>query len=257
MSADRRAAERVVVISDVHANAPALEAVLRDAAAAEPALYVFGGDLTWGPLPEETIALVDAVRETALFVRGNAERALLEAEAKLRTGSDDGVRPRARWLVEHHGAEGLAFVRSFQEAVVVEVDGLGAVRFCHGSPRSDEEVVTDATPEERMRALLAGVEEKVLVTAHTHLRFDRHVAGVRSVNAGSVGMPYEGTTGIAYWAVLGPDVQLMATAYDVEETLRRYRSTDDPSAEEMVEVLLHPMTREELVAYAEARVFAG
>jgi hypothetical protein len=49
----------------------------------------------------------------------------------------------------------------------------------------------------------------------------------------------------------------MATAYDVEETLRRYRSTDDPSAEEMVEVLLHPMTREELVAYAEARVFAG
>ncbi len=70
--------------------------------------------------------------------------------------------------------------------------GLGPVRFCHGSPRSDEELVTFATPETRIRALMEGVPERVLVSAYTHIQFDREVAGIRSVNPGSVGMPYEG-----------------------------------------------------------------
>jgi predicted phosphodiesterase len=137
----------------------------------------------------------------------------------------------------------------------VEVDGLGAVRFCHGSPRGDTELVTFATPERRMRDLLAGVEERVLVTAHTHVQFDRRVAGVRSINAGSVGMPYEGRAG-AYWALLGPDVELRRTEYDVDESARRYRESGDPSAEAMVEILLLPPTREEVAENAERLEFS-
>ena len=70
--------------------------------------------------------------------------------------------------------------------------GSGAVRFCHGSPRSDEECVTPETPEERVREFSAGVDEPVIVSAHVHIQFDREAAGIRSVNAGSVGLPYEG-----------------------------------------------------------------
>ena len=72
-------AARVAVLSDVHGNAVALEAVLHEVAEAEPDLVVFGGDLTWGPLPEETWALVESLERSAIFVRGNAERALVEA----------------------------------------------------------------------------------------------------------------------------------------------------------------------------------
>ena len=248
---------RVAVLSDVHGNAAALEAVLSELrAGTEPGLIVFGGDLTWGPLPEETWALVAALRST-VFVRGNAERALFEAAERDDTGRDAELTERERWMVERHSPATRARLGDFVESAVVEVETLGPVRFCHGSPRSDEELVTFATPEPRMRALLDGVPEKVLVTAHTHLQFDRRVAGIRSINPGSVGMPYEGRSGAAYWALLGPDVELRQTEYDIEEAVRRYRATDDPRAELMVEILVHPPTREEVVEHAEAQEFAG
>jgi diadenosine tetraphosphatase ApaH/serine/threonine PP2A family protein phosphatase len=138
----------------------------------------------------------------------------------------------------------------------VEIAGLGPVRFCHGSPRSDEELVTPATPESRIRDLAANVPERVIVTAHTHLQFDRRVGGLRVVNAGSVGMPYEGRPG-AFWAVLGPDVSLRRTDYSLDEAVARYRASGDPLAEQMVELLLSPPTRAEVIEDAERREFAG
>jgi predicted phosphodiesterase len=254
--ADARQATRVAVLSDVHGNAVALEAVLRDVASAQPDLLVFGGDLTWGPLPEETRALVEPLRPSAVFVRGNAERALTDAARQMDERSLEELSARERWMVERHSPETHAFLSGFVESAVVEIAGLGAVRFCHGSPRSDEELITYATPEPRMRALLAGVPEKVLVSAHTHIRFDRMVAGVRSLNPGSVGMPYEERAG-AYWALLGPDVDLRRTEYDVDEAVRRYRATGDPLAEQMVEILVSPPTPNEVVEHAEALEFSG
>lgn len=248
---------RVAVLSDVHGNAVALEAVLRELRAGDrPDLIVFGGDLTWGPLPEETWSLVEPLGP-AVFVRGNAERALAEAAAQLEAGDDGDLTERDRWMVERHSAATRARLAEFVESAVLEIEALGAVRFCHGSPRSDEELITFATPERRMRALLEGVPEKILVTAHTHIQFDRSVAGVRSVNPGSVGMPYEGRSGVACWALLGPDVDLRQTEYDVDEAVRRYRATDDPRIDLMIEILLEPATPAEVVEHAEAREFAG
>jgi predicted phosphodiesterase len=82
------------------------------------------------------------------------------------------------------------FLASFQVDVVIELDGLGATLFCHGSPRSDEEILTRITPERRWRPMFAGVGQRVVVCGHTHAQFDRMLGGVRVVNAGSVGMPY-------------------------------------------------------------------
>jgi predicted phosphodiesterase len=246
---------RVAVLSDVHGNAVALEAVLRDVADADPDLVVFGGDLTWGPLPKATRALVAPFEQWALFLRGNAERALAEAAAV--DGSGDALGARERWLLRHHSPDLRAFIAGFVESAVVDIDGLGPVRFCHGSPRSDEELITFATPEARMRALLEGVGERVLVSAHTHIQFDRQVAGIRSVNPGSVGMPYEGRPGAAFWALLGPGVELRHTDYDLDEAVRRYRGTDYPQIEEMVEILVEPPAPAEVVEHAERLEFSG
>jgi putative phosphoesterase len=247
--------ERVAVLSDVHGNAVALEAVLREVAEANPDRVVFGGDLTWGPLPEATRALVEPLEQSAIFVRGNAERALAEAAGV--DGAGDELGARERWMLRRHSADTQAFLAGFVESAVVEVEVLGAVRFCHGSPRSDEELITFATPEERMRALLDGVGERVLVSAHTHIQFDRHVAGIRSVNPGSIGMPYEGRAGAAFWALLGPDVELRHTDYDLAEAVRRYRATDYPRVEEMVEILRTPPAPAEVVEHAEGLEFSG
>jgi putative phosphoesterase len=239
----------VAVVSDVHANTVALEAVLSELVPLEPDLVVFGGDLTWGPEPEETLALVAGLEAPTLFVRGNADRMLLE----------DGEEPTARkpWLLERHSPQALAHLATFVEQATVEVAGLGRVRFCHGSPRSDEELVTPETPEARVRAFTEGVEEHVLVTAHTHLQFDRRVAGMRSVNPGSVGMAYGVEPGHACWAILGPDVDLRQTRFSVERAAERYRASGDPAAERMIGMLESPPTLAEVVENAERLEFSG
>ena len=134
---------------------------------------------------------------------------------------------------------------------------LGPTRFVHGSPRSDEECVTPETPEERVREFMAGVPERVVVTAHVHVSYDRQVGDVRLIGPGSVGRPYEGKRG-ARWAILGPDVELRETQYDHEAAAERYRASGIPRVEEFdVEALLQPITRAEIIADAEERVFAG
>src|SRR5205814_10143057 len=148
------------------------------------------------------------------------------------------------------------FLSTFEDNVVVDVEGIGPVRFCHGSPRSDEECVTPETPVERVREFSAGIDERVVVTAHIHIQFDREVAGIRSVNAGSVGLPYEGRPG-AYWAVLGPDVDLRRTEYDVAAAVERYRASGQPDIELIVEMTLTPPESREVIDHAEKHVFAG
>ena len=249
-------AKSVAVLSDVHGNATALAAVLAEVDREQPDVVVFGGDLTWGPEPGRTLALVESIERQTLFVRGNAERALLACAERVDAGDVEGLTPREAWLPTRHSPAARAFLASFAEQVVVEVSGLGPVRFCHGSPRSDEELVTPETPERRVRALMGRVPEQVLVTAHTHLQFDRTVAGIRSINAGSVGMPYAERPG-AYWALLGPDVDLRRTDYDLAEAARRYGSTDDPLREEMVALLLSPPLPNEVIEHAESLEFSG
>jgi predicted phosphodiesterase len=248
---------RLAVVSDVHGNPVALAALADDVIAAEPDAIVLGGDLTWGPRPEETWSLVGRLREgvggPAFFVRGNAERAL----AELRAGVQ--ARPptdRERWMLAQHADQTLAALEAFETTVSLDVEGLGPTLFCHGSPRSDEELITPGTPDERMAALLEHVDERVLVSAHTHIQFDRRVVGIRSINPGSAGMPYQGAPG-AYWALLGPTVELRRTGYDLDAAAAAYLATDDPLAERMVETLREPPTPAEVIAHAEALEFSG
>jgi len=246
---------RVAVISDVHGNAVAMAAVAEAVLAERPDALVFCGDLTWGSQPEETWSLITSLRERvgvpSFLVRGNAERALAELRAGREPQTD-----RERWMLARHSDATLDALAAFETTVGLDVDGLGPTRFCHGSPRSDEELITTRTPEARINALMENVAERVLVSAHTHIQFDRRVAGIRSINAGSVGLPYMGATG-AYWALLGPAVDLRRTEYDVAAATAAYRATDDPLAERMVEMLLEAPTLEQVVEHAETLEFSG
>jgi len=241
----------VAVLSDVHANVPALRAVLAEPEVAAADLVVFNGDLTWGVDPDQTVRIVQGLGLRAVCVRGNSERFVRH----IATGAYTPANPRQEWVPARHGTGALAFVGSFPFSVVVDIQGLGPVRFCHGSPRSDNEAVTPHTSEERFRELTAGISERVLVTGHTHLQFDRHVAGLRSVNPGSVGLPYhDAEPGVAYWALLGPDVQLRHTKYDVRESVAAIEAAGDPGHLRIADLLLRPPAPEEIIAEAEQLV---
>jgi predicted phosphodiesterase len=242
---------QIAALYDIHANLPALEAVLAEPDVAGADLVVVGGDALAGPMPSETLALLTALGDRAAWVHGNTERELARARgADARTG--ELWDRRAAWAAGRLTPPELADADAWPATVTVDVDGLGPVRFCHGSPRSDEEIVTAASPPERVAPMVAGVAEETIVCGHTHVQFDRVVAGKRLVNAGSVGMPYEGSPG-ARWCLLGPGVELRRTAYDAEATAVRIRATGFPEAEAFAADLLEPASAEEATREFEAQ----
>jgi hypothetical protein len=128
------------------------------------------------------------------------------------------------------------------------------VLFCHATPRSDTEIFTRLTAEERLLPLFEGLDAAVVVCGHTHMQFDRTIAGVRVVNAGSVGMPF-GEPG-AYWLLLGPDVRLRYTPYDLAGAAARIRGTAYPQADDFAarNVLVPPSEAAMLDAFARAEL---
>jgi predicted phosphodiesterase len=235
---------RVAALYDIHGNDAALAAVLAEIEGLAVDLIVVGGDVAGGPFPREVVDAVRALGDRAIAIRGNGERELVEARLRLDAGSaridpDDVWSSRTHWAAGILDQARLDWMGALPPLASVEVDGLGDVLFCHASPRSDEEIVTPLSPEARIRPMLAGVAQRTVVLGHTHVQFDREVAGRRLVNAGSIGMPYEGEPA-AFWALLGPGVELRRTTYDVTVTCARVRESGIPDAEEFAEGLAHP-----------------
>jgi predicted phosphodiesterase len=244
---DAGSVSRLAIIGDVHGNAVAFAAVLDELRRDPPDVVVVNGDLSWGSEPEATLALADGLAD-AVFIRGNAESALVRLAADPSGTSDTEV-----WMLEQHAPARVEQIQAFAGAVSVDVDGLGSVFACHGSPRGDQELVTPRTPDERIHALLEGRELDVLVTAHVHLQFQRPVLGITSMNAGSVGLQYGGTPA-AYWAEIGPEIRLRRTPYDLDEAARRVRWSGIPTADRIVQRLREPPSAEEVVEHAERLV---
>src|SRR5439155_24331403 len=107
------------------------------------------------------------------------------------------------------------------------------------------EVFTRRTAEDRLLPLFEGLGVSVVVCGHTHMQFDRIIGRTRVVNAGSVGMPF-GAPG-AYWVLLGPDVELRRTPYDLTKAAERFRATRHPRSREEAQSILHPPYVEEML----------
>jgi putative phosphoesterase len=237
---------KIAALYDVHGNLPALEAALAEVDEAGADVVLSGGDLLLGPQPAECLELLR--EQGATFIRGNCDRAVADG-----VGSDDPWIDRIRWTADRLSGEQLDFVRSWPETVSLDVDGLGQLLFCHGSPRSDEEIVTAITPPKRLDPILDGVRELVVVCGHTHVQFDRRVGDRRLVNAGSIGLPYEGEAGVACWALLGPDVELRRARYDVQQAAETLAASGYPDDDGAVRgFLLEPSTAEEATAHFES-----
>jgi predicted phosphodiesterase len=190
---------RVAALYDVHGNLPALDAVLAEVP--DDAEIVVGGDVAYGPYPSETLERLRALGDRVHWLRGNADRELTPGEAA--ELSD----PRnVDWVRGRLSAEQIAFLHGLPLTLTLDVDGLGRVLFCHATPQNDLDIFTEITPERRVRLSFADVTDDLVVVGHTHMQFDRTVAGLRIVNAGSIGMAYEESPD-AYWTLLGPEVE--------------------------------------------------
>ena len=219
---------RIAAISDIHGNLPALEAVLAEVDREAPDLVVCCGDVASGPMPAETIALLMTLRNVR-FVRGNADDGLVDEFDGKPAARFPG--PFADWCAKQIDRRQRDFLASFEDTVTGdEVEGAGQVLFCHATPRNNTDIFTAETDVDRVLELFGEIEADLVVCGHTHMQFDRRAGRVRVVNAGSVGMPY-GEPG-AYWAMLGPGVEMRRTSYDREAAARRIRAKHWPDANE-------------------------
>ena len=189
----------VAVLSDIHGVLPALDAVLAEPDVAAAERIVVTGDIAAGPQPGAVLDRLLALGDRVIWVRGNADRELVELAAGADIAAPDEISPwAARQLSDDH----VSWLARLPHPVTLEVDGFGLVLFCHGSPRDDAEVVLVDTRLERWAEVFEGVPREVMtvVCGHTHMQFSRLVHRKQIINPGSVGMPY-GRAG-AHWALL-------------------------------------------------------
>jgi predicted phosphodiesterase len=208
-----------------------LEAVLAALAGEEVDAVLIGGDAVSGPQPAETLALLRALELPTHWIRGNGERALGPDGADAVIGEAEAA---LRFTSSQLSEDDRSFLVRLPQTLELEVDGLGETLFCHASPRNDLDIVTPGTPDSRFDVLLEGVPQRVIVAGHTHMQDDRTVAGVRWINPGSVGMPYEGEVA-AFWAILGPDVEFRKTPFDTERSAEALLASSWPEARSFVD----------------------
>jgi putative phosphoesterase len=191
----------VATLYDVHGNLRALEAVLAEIP--EETTIVVGGDVcAGGKQPAEALERLRALGDRVTWIRGNADRELHPGEDGL--VPPEVVEPARARLSE----EQIEFLWSRPATARI-----GDVLYVHASPRNDLDIFTERTPEERIAFLFEDVDADVVVCGHTHMQFERTIAGTRVVNSGSVGMPYEDEPG-AYWTL---DLEHRRTPYDGAE----------------------------------------
>jgi putative phosphoesterase len=227
--------ERIAVLADVHGVLPALEAVLAEEDVRSADVVVLAGDIASGPLPVETLDVLTGLGERVVWVRGNADRELVEMVRGAYVGEPpDAVSP---WAAAELRADQVELLDGLPLSVTI-----GDVLFCHATPRDDVEMVLVDSPISRWAEVFTGLPDEVrtVVCGHTHMPYARQVDRRQVVNAGSVGMPY-GAPGPT-WALLSENgAQLRYTPLDAPAAADRIVSESTyPGREEWVaEYLLH------------------
>jgi putative phosphoesterase len=227
---------KVLALYDIHGNIDALEAVLADDRAADPDLVLVGGDAVPGPFSAATLERLERLDAPVRWVRGNGEREVAAAARGEEPPANEAAAQTAKRTADELGCDAASTLGELP--LTVELDG---VLYCHASPRRDDELLTRMSPVERYAAALSEVEAAVVVAGHTHQQDDRPVGSRRFVNAGSIGLPYEGD-GAARWLWVADGIpHLRQTDYDAAAAGARILATDWPDEDSVKAALTDPI----------------
>jgi putative phosphoesterase len=227
--------DRVAVITDIHANLPALQATLEHVERLGIERIYCGGDLVgYGPHPNEVCALIDERGIPTIY--GNYDyaigRDLEDCGCAYPTQHErDLGQQSVDWTLAHTGQHAKNFMRALPFDLQFKV-GANAVHMVHGSPRKVNEYLFEDKPASLYERLARAEQANTLVFGHTHKPWVREYGGVLFVNCGSVGKPKDGDPRAAF-AVLGPgdrhpDVTIERVSYDAEAVAREVAAAGLP-----------------------------
>jgi predicted phosphodiesterase len=237
---------RTAVVSDIHGNSVALEALVGDLERDPVDQVICLGDVAQGgPQPAEVI---DRLQELGwAIVLGNADAFLLDPDASREPTTPALLETRA-WSVEQLGPERLDVIRGFRPTIGVELGGGHTLLAFHGSPGDYDDVMLPSLPEEEFRAFVEGHDASVLAGGHVHLQYLRRLGSSLFVNPGSVGLGYDHEQPReaftfdpwASYAVVATEegtleVSFRRVAFDPREVMRAIQESGMPIDEERLD----------------------
>ena len=244
---------QIIVLSDIHGNSLALDAVLHDieAQCTPDAIWVLGDLVAFCPWPAETLARLRALSDVA-FLRGNTDRYLVTGRrpaTSVRSPEDWERMPASlalrdamfRWTVERLSYADYEFLRDLPPRLEMDILGYGRICAVHATPSDDETNLFADTPDEEVDPYVVGLDARLLLYGHTHYPVDRTVGSLRLVNDGSVGLPFDGEPRPAY-VVLDFDagrctVTLRRVDYDVEAVVSELERVEHPRGKWIAQML--------------------
>ncbi|MEQ8674784.1 MAG: metallophosphoesterase family protein [Aggregatilineales bacterium] len=187
---------RLAILSDIHGNLPALDAVLEDMRPFEVDHIVVAGDsINWGPFSLEVMYRLHEIN--ASVMRGNHELYLLDIDTpRMPAGWDGFTMPRL--LAENLPADVLNRISCLPDTLQLRFRDAPSVRVVHGTPNNHWQGIYHDSTDDEIRGWLAGVAERVVIAGHTHLRLRRRVDDWLIINPGSVGMTFDRNPATSY-----------------------------------------------------------
>src|SRR5467141_869118 len=214
---------RLAVLSDVHSNLPALEAVLADVDMIAPEGMWVAGDLVgYNPWPNEVLELLQRRRVRA--IRGNHDRAVLGAEA---FAFNELAAAAVRWTRIHLAPAGVSYIKDLEDRTLGTMPE-GLVAMYHGSPRNDDEYVFPWAADE---SIVRAAGAPYVILGHTHLPMVNRFRSGLLVNPGSVGQPRDGNPRAA-WGVLDltqHSFEVRRVGYDIDAVASEIRKAGLPT----------------------------
>ena len=213
----------VAILTDIHGNREALSACLAHARFLKAERLIFLGDYVgYGADPVWVVETVmELVADGAVALMGNHDAAVDGSGADMNSLARAAIEWTREQLDEEHR-------RFLSERPLTHEEG--DTLYVHANPVDVYEAVTPSTPDEHVSKLLTGVEQRQIVTGHVHLQFEREVAAIRWIGAGSVGIPYEDELA-AYWVLVEDgEIAYRRTDYEVERSNAAVLASGHPRA---------------------------
>lgn len=227
----------IACISDIHANLPALEAVLADAESRGVEVFFSAGDLIgYGGFPNEAIELIRSKKIPSVI--GNYDLSIIDRVWKTKKIKSKEKRITMRWTFHTLTKENRVYLSSLPKDLRLRIQGKTFL-ITHGSPDSITEYLTTHTPACRFSELADIVHADVVITGHSHLSSVYEHNGTLFVNCGSVGRPEDGDPRACYALItFSPlSVSHIRVPYDVKQAITRITESQIPITLEQTAIM--------------------
>ncbi|WP_079505339.1 metallophosphoesterase family protein [Mesobacillus jeotgali] len=232
---------KLVFLADIHGNANALEAVLKDIEKRKVDKVFVLGDICYRGLePQRSL---DLVRElNTEVIKGNADEWVVRGvqQGEVPVQALESMNKERNWTFSQLDKESIDYLQSLPSDLKVELEGV-RIHAYHATPHSLFDVVPPDEPEETLIKTQMAQEADLYVYAHIHKPYIRYINGKGVINTGSVGLPFDGLNKASYAMVEinGNSYQtsIVRVEYDVKVVIDQFRISSHPNKERLIKLL--------------------